>query len=257
MTSITNNNATSTKVKEAFPEFEKPSVAIDIVLTRVENMVENTNKRVSARGLQVLLVKKPDEEEWYLPGTILRLGETPTDAISRIINDKVNINDIKLEQLYTVADNPMRDERGHVISIVYIGIISDTQPTADLQREGYESQWFWVEKPNSETKVRSFISDKYTEILRDLKYDHSKIVDDTISKLKEQLLRTDIGFSFLGKEFTLKELENTFEAVNENVIPGFRRIIANRVENTGKTVGGKAYRPAELFKKKEGIKPND
>lgn len=239
-------------IKEAFSEFEKPSVAIDIVLTRVVDSTENTRNRVASKGLQVLLVKKEEETEWYLPGTILRLGETPSDAIERIINNKVAIKDIKLEQLYTVADNPARDERGHIISIVYIGKISnDTSLSNELARVGYKSQWFWVEKSKETESNRYFVSEDYTEVLKDLKYDHSKIINDTIKRLQKKLMHTDVAFDFVGKEFTLNELENTFIAINEKGIPGFRRIIAPKVEGTGKRVSGKVYRPAELFKKKE------
>lgn len=249
----------SIKVNEAFPEFEKPSVAIDIVLTRVANASENTKKRVASKGLQVLLVRKLDEKEWHLPGTILRLGETPKDAISRIINNKVDIDDIKLEQLYTVADNPMRDERGHIISIVYVGMIdNETALNKTLAQIGYESQWFWVGKKNKETNKRSFINDDCTAIFSELKYDHAKIVHDTVERLKGKLLYTDIGFNFLGKEFTLKELENTFEAISERTIPAFRRVMANKVVGTGKMSHGNAYRPAELFKRlTEEDKGND
>ena len=62
---------------------------------------------------------------------------------------------------------------------------------------------------------------------------------------------TDVGFNFIGKLFTIKELENTFSAINERTIPGFRRIIGNKVIGTGKMSDGKAFRPAELFMKKE------
>ena len=237
------------KVREAFPEFEKPSVAIDTVIMRVNNTDEVDNKSISNKQLQVLLVKRTGDKDWHLPGTILRLGETPRDAIRRIADNKVNAGDVVFEQLYTVADDPMRDERGHIISIVYIGMIpSDTIVQVG---ESYEYKWFWVSKQNTNNKFRVYTSEDGIDSFMYMMYDHDKIVNDTINRLKGKLLYTDVGFNFIGKLFTIKELENTFSAINERTIPGFRRIIGNKVIGTGKMSDGKAFRPAELFMKKE------
>lgn len=240
------------KIKEAFPEFEKPSVAIDTVVLRVKDYEIVSNRQMPRKRIQVLLVKKDNETQWHLPGTILRLGETPIDSIKRIMNDKVNFGNISFEQLYTVADNPFRDERGHIISIVYIGMINNSDDIIEnINGSEYKSQWFWVghkEKENS--NIRRFTGEDNNESVSSLMYDHDKIVADTIERLKGKLLYTDIGFNFVGEKFTLRDLENTFNAINERNIAGFRRIIANKVEETGIINKGKAFRPAELYRKK-------
>lgn len=232
-------------IKEAFPEFEKPSIAVDTVILRVCDFGEASKRQVASKRLQVLLVKKDNEDKWHLPGTIMRLGETSTAAISRIINDKSKIDDITFEQLYTVDDDLERDERGHIISIVYIGMNSeqDINSKVNIIGDKYESQWFWVNKD------RSFINDATGEIEDTLMYDHVSIINDTIARIKGKLLYTDVGFNFIGERFTIRELENTFVAINERQIPGFRRIIAGKIEGTGIMSDGKAYRPAELYKK--------
>ena len=237
-----------TKVKEAFPEFEKPSIAVDTVILRTKDVDSNYESHVPLKQLQVLLVRKPGKEKWHLPGTILRLGETPNDAINRVIAHNENNNQIKFEQLYTVADDVTRDERGHIISIVYIGMVKDSEVIENAG--GYEQGWFWVTKPNSESNCRKFVTEELKESMQYLEYDHHTIVNDTISRLQGKLLYTDVGFNFIGNEFTLKKLENTFNAINERDIPGFRRIIANKVDKTGKIESGNSYRPAELYRKK-------
>lgn len=240
-------------VKEAFPEFGKPSIAIDTVILRVKDTDIESNRQVSNKQLQVLLVKKPTEDKWHLPGTILRLGETPEDAFNRIANNKVNLDDTKFEQLYTVADNPLRDERGHIISIVYIGMTNSiTNIAKDMSNSEYETQWFWVGRANKEdNNSRCYIGEDSEESFKNMMYDHHIIVADTINRLKGKLFYTDIGFNFVDKLFTFKILENTFIAINERNIPGFRRSIGNKVEGTGKMSDGKAFRPAELYRKKE------
>lgn len=232
-------------IKEAFEDFPKPSIAIDSVILRVKDTEEYINRQVSKKQLQVLLVKKSGEAQWHLPGTILRLGEVPKDAIERILNENISVEDIKLEQLYSVTDDLFRDIRGHIISIVYIGMINKTPDK--IINDSYEQQWFWIGKP----KDRIYHGENTHEATSRLMYDHERIIDDTINRLKGKLMYTDIAFNFIDKEFTITELENVFVAINERSIPSFRRYIANKIKSTGKKTDGNAFRPAELFIKKE------
>lgn len=70
-------------MKEAFSEFEKPSVAVDTVILRVKDIAERDSKHLVPKMVQVLLVRKQGNKKWQLPGTIVRLGETSIDAIGR------------------------------------------------------------------------------------------------------------------------------------------------------------------------------
>lgn len=229
-------------VKEAFEGYKKPSVAIDTVILRTCDYGEVSKRQVPSKRLQVLLVKKSSEDKWSLPGTIIRLGETSKTAISRLFGDESKINDITFEQLYTVDNNVDRDERGHIISIVYIGMYNGLK---DNIIDSYDDmQWFWV------TPDREFVDKDTGEVVKTLKYDHVSIISDTIARLKGKLLYTDVGFNFVGERFTLRELENTFVAINERQIPGFRRIISSKVEATELMSTGYAYRPAGLYKRK-------
>jgi len=87
------------------------------------------------------------------------------------------------------------------------------------------------------------------EILDELAYDHKSIISDAIDRIKGKLLYTDIGFNFVGETFTVRELEYTFEALNEYKIPGFRRLISDRITGTGEMSKGNAFRPAEVYRK--------
>lgn len=238
-------------IREAFPEFESPRIAVDTVIIRTKDIEESTNKKVAMKQMQVLLVKEHNEELWHLPGTMLRLGEIPHDAITRIMKNKVNIKNTEFEQLYTVADDPERDERGHIIALVYIGMHKDMDVAAFSDDLRYKSQWFWIDRLIGDETERKFIGEDTNELVLKLGYDHANIIGDSINRLKGKLMYTDIGFKFIDEIFTLRDLENTFIAINERMIPGFRRYIAPKVEGTGIMSDGKAYRPAELYKKKE------
>ena len=229
-------------MKEAFSEFEKPSVAVDTVILRVKDIAERDGKRLVPKMVQVLLVRKHGSEKWQLPGTIVRLGETSMDAIERKLGAGV-VENGAFEQLYTVDNNIDRDERGHVISIVYLDMLKPNSDSKGLDLEGYDVQWFWV------SRDRYFMNVASQEILDGLAYDHKSIISDAIDRIKGKLLYTDIGFNFVGETFTVRELEDTFEALNEYKIPGFRRLISDRITGTGEMSKGNAFRPAEVYRK--------
>ena len=229
-------------MKEAFSEFEKPSVAVDTVILRVKDIAERDGKRLVPKMVQVLLVRQHGSEKWQLPGTIVRLGETSMDAIERKLGAEV-VENGAFEQLYTVDNNIDRDERGHVISIVYLDMLKPNSDSKGLDLEGYDVQWFWV------SRDRYFMNVASQEILDELAYDHKSIISDAIDRIKGKLLYTDIGFNFVGETFTVRELEDTFEALNEYKIPGFRRLISDRITGTGEMSKGNAFRPAEVYRK--------
>ena len=229
-------------MKEAFSEFEKPSVAVDTVILRVKDIAERDSKHLVPKMVQVLLVRKQGNKKWQLPGTIVRLGETSIDAIGRKLGAGV-IENGTFEQLYTVDNNIDRDERGHVISIVYLDMLKSDSDLEGLTHEGYEAQWFWV------SRDRYFMNVESQELLNDLAYDHKSIISDAVDRIKGKLLYTDIGFNFVGETFTVRELEDTFEALNEYKIPGFRRLISNKIIGTGEMSRGNAFRPAEVYRK--------
>lgn len=246
-------------IKEAFKEFSKPAPAVDAVIFRVVDGEVTNNRGVPRKAMQVLLIKEKDKDGlWHLPGTMLRLGETSYNALDRIISDKAQVSDIYFEQLYTVDNRPDRDERGHIISIVYMGIVKDDQDIVLNDNSKYEASWFWLNlvdayDKNGNRNMAKLVGEHEEDVvISDLEYDHSLIIEDAITRLKNKLMYTDIGFKFMQNEFTFKALENTFCAIlNTSDIPGFRRLMQNKVESTGEKIDGKAFRPAELFRQKK------
>lgn len=239
---------TNIEVKEAFGEYEKPSVAVDTVILKTVDIDESNNRNNVRKGLQVLLVRNDSDDKWKLPGAIMRLNETPNDVISRIIQDKAHIRDVYFEQLYTVADDLYRDPRGRVISMVYLGVAKE-DAEIDISKDYVnKSKWFWIVKDNNEY---NFIdTDDINTCHKELLFDHTKIVNDACERIKGKLMYTDIGFKFLNDTFTIKDLENVFIAIMNKNIPGFRRIMSPKIEETGEFSKGKAHRPAALYKQK-------
>ncbi|MFQ3617173.1 MAG: NUDIX hydrolase, partial [Cyanobacteriota bacterium] len=63
--------------------------------------------------LLVLLVMRDNDPYlgyWSLPGTLVREGESLEDAAYRVLSEKIRVNNLYLEQLYTFG-GPQRDPR--------------------------------------------------------------------------------------------------------------------------------------------------
>jgi 8-oxo-dGTP diphosphatase len=75
--------------------------------------------------LQVLLIqrdKAPFRGAWALPGGFVNVGESPEDAARRELEEETDIRDVPLEQLHVFGD-PGRDPRGHVVTVVFLGLL--------------------------------------------------------------------------------------------------------------------------------------
>ena len=79
------------------------------------------------RDSKVLLVerkKDPFKQKMVLPGGFVNEGERVEDAAIREVKEETSL-DIELDNILGVYSDPFRDPRGHIMSTVFIGKISD------------------------------------------------------------------------------------------------------------------------------------
>ncbi|MDQ1551592.1 MAG: 8-oxo-dGTP diphosphatase, partial [Actinomycetota bacterium] len=87
-----------------------------------------------------------------------------------------------------------------------------------------------------------------------LAFDHVEILGSVIERLRNELWTTDISLRFLGQQFTLRALQDVFEAILGRALnkDSFRRRVVhtfNLVAPTGELETGVSHRPAELYKR--------
>ena len=76
---------------------------------------------------KVLLIKRkkdPYKEKMVLPGGFINEGERVEDAAIREVKEETSL-DVELDDILGVYSDPSRDPRGHIMSTVFIGKISD------------------------------------------------------------------------------------------------------------------------------------
>jgi 8-oxo-dGTP diphosphatase len=186
-------------------------------------------------ALQIHLVKRgvpPFKGQFAIPGGFIREDESLEEAALRELYEETGVRNLFLEQLYSFGD-PKRDPRGRVITVAYFALISSGRLSLVAGADAAEAGWFSVD-----------------DVPR-LAFDHKRILDYALERLRSKLEYTTVGFQLLPEKFTLSELQTVYEAILGRHLDkrNFRRKIAllgilkplHEWQRTGR-------KPAQLFR---------
>lgn len=186
--------------------------------------------------LQLLVLRReraPYAGKWCLPGGIIRNDETAEACAVRILHEKTGITGMFLEQLYTFTELK-RDPRGRAVSIAYYALVRPGQFAVIAGRDTSEIAW------------------KNIEQLPALGFDHRKIVDTALLRVRAKVRYQPIGFELLPSAFTLTQLQQLYETVLGYEIDkrNFRKKILGMglLDATGKKETNVKRRAAELYR---------
>ena len=276
-------------------DYKRPSVTNDIIIFTTDDMEEDNLRKVPKRGMQVILIKRDDYpymDKWALPGGFVGIEESLEESAKKKLKEKTGIENVYTEQLYTFGDVD-RDKRTRVISVGNIALVEKSNirlDEVDLQKK---SEWFWIDKTLiTSEKHEDYIEKKHLlclksidekiimnyevtekigrDILRkkeisyrlldnsteELAFDHYKILDYGIDRLRNKVEYTPIAFNLLPRVFTVKELQNVYEAIMGREILNFRRKMGEMIIETDEKIEGIPFRPAKVFKFNENWEHN-
>lgn len=207
----------------------------------VDNVIFSID--IEQKRLLVLLILRQDEpfsNRWSLPGTLVRQGESLEDAAYRTLAEKVQVQNLYLEQLYSFG-GPGRDPReapdsfgDRYLSVSYFALVP--YPEAQLIGEGFENiAWHQV------------------DLLPNLAFDHQEIIHYGHRRLKNKLEYSPIAFDVLPKKFTLNDLYQFYETVLGQQFSDYsnfrtRLLKLGFLADTGDKISRGAGRPASLYR---------
>jgi 8-oxo-dGTP diphosphatase len=173
-------------------------------------------------SLHVLLAAR--EPAWELPGGPVKDARSLEEAAARLLSTLLDRRETYLEQLYTYGGS-----QREAISVAYFALVA---AEAHLL-PGRTLRWFPLVK------------------LPGLAGDHPEILAYALRRLRYKLEYSAVGFQLLPAEFTLSELQHTYEIVlNEKLDKrNFRRrmLQSGIIENTPRFRTGEG-RPARLYR---------
>lgn len=206
----------------------------------VDNVIFSLDIRQNR--LLVLLIKraeKPFENHWSLPGTLVREGESLEASAERILAEKILVNNLYLEQLYTFG-GPHRDPRedpssygDRYLSVSYFALVR-FEDSGLIIRDLNQTAWHDL------------------QTLPALAFDHREILNYGYRRLRNKLEYSPIAFDVLPEVFTLADLFQLYTIVfgeNFSDYSNFRSRLLKLgfLKDTGLKITKGAGRPASLY----------
>jgi 8-oxo-dGTP diphosphatase len=173
--------------------------------------------------LQVLCTPEKGEQ-WQLPGEAPQAEEGLEEAANRVLSELVDRRETYLEQLYTYGARLRA-----TVSVIYFALA----PAEAHLLPGRTVRWFPLAH------------------LPALTGDHAEILAYALRRLRYKLEYSAVGFQLLPAEFSLSELQHTYEIVLDEKLDkrNFRRrmLQSGIIENTPRFRIGEG-RPARLYR---------
>ena len=198
-------------------------VAVDIVVFTVQE-----------QALKVLLIERgiaPFKGRYALPGGFVLAKETLEKAAFRELFEETGTKDVYLEQLYTFGD-PDRDPRGRVVTVAYYALVPTDKSPLLAGTDAAAAGWYPV------------------LALPSLAFDHRKIVEYAVDRLRNKLEYTNLGFQLLPTKFTLSALQALHEAILGKPLDkrNFRRkVLGLGLVKPLKEMQATGRKPAQMF----------
>lgn len=165
-------------------KYPHPSVTTDCVIFGFDGS-----------NLKVLLVQRgiePYKGRWAFPGGFLRMDESAEEGALRELREETGLQGAYIKQFHTFSD-PKRDPRERVITIAYYALVKLQEVIGG--DDAAQARWFALNEVPS------------------LAFDHDQILRRAEQELRKQIHFEPIGFELLPEKFTMKELQQLYEAI--------------------------------------------
>ncbi len=145
--------------------------------------------------LKVLLVERglePYKGRWAFPGGFVKMDESCEEGALRELEEETALKGTYVQQFHTYSD-PNRDPRERVITVAFFALVRIQEVEAG--DDANKAQWFAIDE------------------VPQLAFDHDAILRDALKRLRERIHFQPIGFELLPEKFTMRQLQNLYEAI--------------------------------------------
>lgn len=223
-----------------------PSISVDCVVFGFDGselkvlLIEFGRKTKDADLSEIKLDKK-------LPGSLIQEKEDLSEAAQRTLAELTGLRNIFLRQLYVFSDpnriskpedlewikNAYEVPVSRIVTVAYFALVKIDKSVLQHTVEGV-ARWHGVQS------------------IKQLAFDHKLILLKGLEVLSQQLLNEPIAFELLPKRFTIRQLQNLYEAIlgididNRN----FRKKVLNVpcIKLLDEKEKGVAHKPARLYR---------
>ncbi|ANE52076.1 NUDIX hydrolase [Flavisolibacter tropicus] len=218
--------------KKTHLDFFNIAISVDCVIFGYEN-----------KKLKVLLIKsdlKEFEGLWSLLGDLVRPDEDMEEAPYRVLRERTGLQNVFLEQVHTFG-RLNRHPSGRVITTAYYSLV-DTKSHA-IQLTENELHWHNIND------------------IEKLAFDHKLILNTCLNRLREQVMEHPIVFNLLSEKFSLRELQDLYEAILGVELDrrNFRKriMLKNWLVDLNEMEEDVPHRPGKLYKLRSQLKKNN
>lgn len=145
--------------------------------------------------LKVLLIESDLNEfqgKWSLLGDIVHPEEDLEEAAYRVLTDRTGLDDVYMEQVQAFG-KVNRHPAGRVVSIAFYSLVNIQH--VEIKKHNNDLHWHSVKD------------------VRQMAFDHQDILSTCYQRLQQKVLEQPVGFNLLPKKFSLRELQNLYEAI--------------------------------------------
>ena len=186
-------------------EIVHPNISVDCVIFGFD--FEKLNVILVERTLKDPKTSEVLISDYTLTGNHTLLNEQLEEAARRVLYDLTGLKDIFLKQYFTTGDpdrlmSPKdqlwlksigKDPAERVVSVCYFSLLNCND--VELKKSNRNAAWHPIDK------------------VRNLGFDHARILEKALTSLQTMLQNEPIGFEMLPEKFTLSQLQRLYEEV--------------------------------------------
>lgn len=175
------------------------------------------------KELKVLISKfKFGQDSWVLPGGYIKKTESIDQAAARVLKERTNLENIYLEQFRVFGDE------NRIVGSPFNEVMKKELPLFDAERFDEEvTAWITsrfvcigfyalvdINKVHPQKgEFDEFLEWRSFKDIPKMVYDHNEILHFALEALRQHLDEKLIGFNLLPETFTMREVQELYEAI--------------------------------------------